>query len=311
MQTSRYLSQPVPRQLHSVQLQAWARPEAYTLLKKLATLYKDLIIVNFKLMTVVDVEKVKYPPPVVEEESKDKEEEDSKDKEEGKEESKDKEEVSKDKEGESKDEAGEEGKMECEQPGEPATDLGTSSKMDDTTPKESDATSKESDATSKESDVTSKESDATPDGKEAMEVEKPKESEDSKTESKDKAETKKKATLKRKDSSDSEDEDEKKKKPETEEIKILKGANSFLTLTSRISRALSELFNQLVLLVGEPPPKPRLRQAPPAAPQYAETVELAKIIITLLMEFVREELPVISKGMIPAADDVSSSLFEQ
>jgi hypothetical protein len=315
MHTSRYLSQPVPRQLHSVQLQAWATPTGYDLLKKLANLYKDLIVVNFKLMTVVDVEKVKYPPPV-EESSQVQEGVESKT--EGVESKVEEGTESKTKvtdttvEGETEpkvDDKPESISVGIEVGGTGESESEESKGTEPSAPPDRDSNQVDVGLPAGDTPVT----DAGSDGSEPMDVAgKGKSDTDSKNDSsKDDSDNKKKGTSKRKDSTDSEDEEEKKKKPIPEEIKILKGANSFLALTSRISRALSELFNQLVLLVGEPPPKPRFRQLATTPPQYAETVELAKIIITLLMGFVREEFPVISRGMISASEDVSSPLFEQ
>ena len=116
-------------------------------------------------------------------------------------------------------------------------------------------------------------------------------------------------------SSSSESEDEfgekkkKRKKPDTEEIKILRGGNNFLTLSSRVSRAMSELFNQLVLLIGEPPPKSRGQTVRPPMVLTPEIVLLSKLIVKIIMEFLRDELPIISKGFIPAEEDQSSTLF--
>ena len=91
----------------------------------------------------------------------------------------------------------------------------------------------------------------------------------------------------------------------------MRGGNSFLTLSSRVSRAMSELFNQLVLLIGEPPPKSRGQTVRPPLFLSPEIVLLSKLIVKIMVQFLREELPVISKGFIPVEEEKSSTLFGQ
>ena len=368
-QTSRFTNQPVPRHVHSLQVQAWAHSCGTAVLQKLAFLYRDLIWANFHLMAILDVEKVKYPPlppaPPAKKESSEMETGEKKDEgsasapadsgkveEKGSTEPMETKSLDDQSEGDPVKSEGEPGKSEGEpskSEGEPIKSEGEPVKSEGEPVKSKDEPSKSEGEPGKSEGESGKskgelsksegepgksegepgKSEGEPDksegepgksegepGKSEGEPGKsegePGKSEGGKEEAKEGGKADSSSS-----SSSEEYEDEfgekrrKKKKPDTEEIKILRGGNNFLTLSSRVSRAMSELFNQLVLLIGEPPPKARGQTVRPPLVLSPEIVHLSKLIVKIIVQFLREELPVISKGFIPAEENQSSPLFGQ
>ena len=333
-QTSRFTNQPVPRHVHSLQVQAWAHSCGTAVLQKLAFLYRDLIWANFHLMAILDVEKVKYPPlppaPPAKKGSSEMETGEKKDEgsasapaDSGKVEEKSSTEPMETKslddqsEGDPVKSEGEPGKSESEpvkSEGEPIKSEGEPVKSEGEPVESKDEPSKSEGEPGKSEGESGKSKGelSKSEGEPGKSEGEPGKSEGGKDEAKEGGKADSSSS-----SSSEEYEDEfgekrrKKKKPDTEEIKILRGGNNFLTLSSRVSRAMSELFNQLVLLIGEPPPKARGQTVRPPLVLSPEIVHLSKLIVKIIVQFLREELPVISKGFIPAEENQSSPLFGQ
>ena len=107
---------------------------------------------------------------------------------------------------------------------------------------------------------------------------------------------------------DDEEEPREPSKPDAPEIKILRNATMYLTLCSRIGRSLSELFNSIVLLIAEPISRPRGRPPIPP-PDMQEVVQISNVTIRLLLEYASEELPTLSRGIVPPEGTTHTDVF--